>query len=229
MRDFMSNKLDAERQISHVFSHLWDLKFFIDMKAYILWCTHTSIHMHIYDIWITLEQKGDQRREETRERRKEEESGHRRKKNVAVIKVHDTSERIVYITPNTEYYKNLPIKGKFQNKNWNAGKALSFSMCSALSPQQQVHGSSKDFTFLTCLLCHVVMNAPCTAEWGWKWKDFTKEVFYLLWAARRSPHQSYSAAHYYAADILLLIWNLGHRGPGKLAGQWGSMQIVISN
>lgn len=44
-------------------------------------------------------------------------------------------------------------------------------------------------------------------------------------------HTSHTfAARYYAADISLLIWNLGHRhGPGKLAGKLGSMQIVISN
>lgn len=74
-------------------------------------------------------------------------------------------KEIIYITPNTEYYKNLPIKGKVQNKNCNAGRTLPFPMCSALFLR------SSKFTAAARILpsshaywCHVVMNAPCTAE-----------------------------------------------------------------
>lgn len=74
-QNLMSNKLDAERQIPYVFSHI-----------------HTSIHMHMYDIWVTLEQKGGQRREEARERRKGE-WAQKKEECCTWFKVHDTSER----------------------------------------------------------------------------------------------------------------------------------------
>lgn len=102
--------------------------------------------MHIYDIWITLDQKGGQRREETRERRKGEWT-QKKEECWTWSKYMTHLKEIIYVTPNTEYYKNLPIKGKVQNKNSNTGIALPLSLCSALFPR-----SSKHFIFLTCLL-----------------------------------------------------------------------------
>lgn len=133
----MSNKLDAERQISHVFFHM-----------------HTSIHM--YYIWITLEQMGGQKREEARERRKGE-WAQKKEECWTWSKYMTHLKEIIYVTPNTVYYKYPPIKGKVQNKNLNAGKALPFSTCSALLAR-----SSKDFIFLTCLL--VSRDNECTVH-----------------------------------------------------------------
>lgn len=212
----MSNKLDAERQISHVFSYIY---------AYV----YKYIHMHIYDIWITLEQKGGQRKAETRERRKGEWA--QKKKECWTWSKHMTHlKEIIYVTPNTEYYKNLPLKGKVQNKNSNAGKALPLSLCSALFPR-----SSKSTAAASILSsshaywCHVIMNAPCTVEWGWSGSNSSSKCFIYsrLHAVLHTSHAP--AACYHASDISLLIWNLGHCGPGNLAGGWGSMQILISN
>lgn len=154
--------------------------------------THTYIHMDIYDIWITLEQKRDQRREGTGRGEKKRRMGTEERRMLHVIKVHDTSERnyLHY----TQYWvlEKSANKGEVQNKNLNAGKTLPFSMCSALFLR-----SSKSTAAARILpsshACwgHVTVNAPCMAEWGWKWEVFKKQVFYLLQAARSSPYQSY--------------------------------------
>lgn len=133
-------------------------------------------------------------------------------------------KEIIYVTPNTEYYKNLPIKGKVQNKNLNAGKTLPFSMfCALFLRSSKSTAAARILSSSHAYWCHVIINALCTAEWGWKWKVFEKQVFYLLRAAHRSPHQSHICRRH-------LIGNMESRTLDlENSGKWDSMQILISN